>query len=454
MKGASNLHFGNKILKYQDEIFADLARLIAVPSVRGEAEPGKPFGTAPAQALQCILEIAEKLGFPTRNVGNYAGHAEYGEGEEIAAVLSHVDVVPAGDGWDTDPFTMTKIGNQYFGRGVADDKGAAVVSLYCLKVLQDEQVVTKRRIRTIFGAGEETGSDDLERYFEKEPMPVMGFTPDSEYGVCNREKGILRMNFSAPNDSTVLKSFTAGTVVNAVPAGACAEVACTRDDRERLRAAIGIVEGRFTMEETDEGARITSAGTASHAMQPQEGFNAATHLLALLFEVFTQEQLGTLPAFLQKHIGVELDGSSMGIQQQDAESGPLTLNLGLVHADASLCTAAIDIRYPVTTDGAALIETIQKTARAEDVFSEEGGHMKPLFLPEDRPFIALYKMHIKHLWANLHRFIPQAAGPMHANLEGKASPSAPFSRMSRTAGSTIRMKTLTSTGLCCMHRSV
>ena len=123
MKGASNLHFGNKILKYQDEIFADLARLIAVPSVRGEAEPGKPFGTAPAQALQCILEIAEKLGFPTRNVGNYAGHAEYGEGEEIAAVLSHVDVVPAGDGWDTDPFTMTKIGNQYFGRGVADDKG-------------------------------------------------------------------------------------------------------------------------------------------------------------------------------------------------------------------------------------------------------------------------------------------------------------------------------------------
>ena len=153
MKGASNLHFGNKILKYQDEIFADLARLIAVPSVRGEAEPGKPFGTAPAQALQCILEIAEKLGFPTRNVGNYAGHAEYGEGEEIAAVLSHVDVVPAGDGWDTDPFTMTKIGNQYFGRGVADDKGAAVVSLYCLKVLQDEQVVTKRRIRTIFGDG-------------------------------------------------------------------------------------------------------------------------------------------------------------------------------------------------------------------------------------------------------------------------------------------------------------
>ena len=366
-----------------------MARLVAIPSVRGEAEPGKPFGEAPAQALQCVLEIANRMGFATKNVGNYAGHAEYGAGEEVAAVLSHVDVVPAGDGWETDPFAMVKVGNQYFGRGVADDKGAAIVSLYCLKVLQEEQVPAKRRIRAIFGAGEETGSDDLERYFEKEPMPVMGFTPDAEYGVCNREKGILRMNFSAPNDSTVLRSFTAGTVVNAVPAGASAEIACTKAEAERLRAAMAQVEGRFTLEETDEGAKVSSLGTASHAMQPQEGFNAASHLLALLFAVFTEEQLGTLPSFLQKHIGTELDGASMGVKQEDQESGPLTLNLGLLHADGSLCTAAVDIRYPVTADGAAIIETIRRTARAEDVFPEEGGHMKPLFLPAGSAFIKL-----------------------------------------------------------------
>lgn len=383
------MQFGSKILKYQDEMFADLARLIAILSVRGEAEPGKPFGEAPAQALHCILEIAERMGFPTKNVGNYAGHAEYGAGDEVAAVLAHVDVVPAGDGWETDPFTMVKIGNQYFGRGVADDKGAAIVALYCLKALKDENVAAKRRIRTIFGAGEETGSDDLERYFDKEPMPVMGFTPDAEYGVCNREKGILRMNFSAPNDSTVLRSFTAGTVVNAVPAGACAELACTKEETAHLRAAMAEVEGRFSLEETEEGARVSSAGTASHAMQPQEGFNAASHLLKLLFAVFNAEQLGTLPAFLEKHIGTELNGASLGVKQEDGESGPLTLNLGLLHADDSLCTAAIDIRYPVTADGAAIIETIQKAARAEDVFPEEGGHMKPLFLPAGSAFITL-----------------------------------------------------------------
>ena len=95
--------------------------------------------------------------------------------------------------------------------------------------------------------------------------------------------------------------------------------------------------------------------------------------------------MGTLPAFLQKHIGVELDGASMGIRQQDDESGPLTLNLGLVHADASLCTAAIDIRYPVTSDGSAIIETIQKTARAEGVF--RGGRPYEAAVPACRPSV-------------------------------------------------------------------
>ena len=126
--------------------------------------------------------------------------------------------------------------------------------------------------------------------------------------------------------------------------------------RERLRAAIGIVEGRFTMEETDEGARITSAGTASHAMQPQEGFNAATHLLALLFEVFTQEQIGHSSGLLTKTYWGRTGWLAHGITHRTQNPVPLTLNLGLVHADASLCTAAIDIRYPVTTDGSAIIE--------------------------------------------------------------------------------------------------
>ena len=212
------MSFGSKILDYREDILKDLAELITIPSVRSEAEEGMPFGKEPAKALNRILDMADHMGFVTKNIGNYAGHAEYGEGDEVAAVVAHVDIVPAGEGWDTDPFTLTRKGNLYFGRGAADDKGAAIVALYCLKVLKDEAIKPKRRLRVIFGAGEETGSNDLEMYLKSEQMPAMAFTPDSEYGICNREKGLLRLNILAKgNDSSVIRKFISGTVVNAVP---------------------------------------------------------------------------------------------------------------------------------------------------------------------------------------------------------------------------------------------
>ena len=57
-----------------------------------------------------------------------------------------------------------------------------------------------------------------ESYFEEEPYPIMAFTPDSEYGICNAEKGIARAEISQKLPSkTIIKEFTGGSVVNAVP---------------------------------------------------------------------------------------------------------------------------------------------------------------------------------------------------------------------------------------------
>lgn len=50
--------------------------------------------------------MAKNMGFETENTDNYAGAVYYGTGTEYVDVLTHVDVVPAGDGWDTDPFQM------------------------------------------------------------------------------------------------------------------------------------------------------------------------------------------------------------------------------------------------------------------------------------------------------------------------------------------------------------
>ena len=381
------MSFGEKILKYQDDILRDLATLVSIPSVRSAAEPGMPFGRESTRALQTILSMAEGMGLSVKNVDNYAGHAEYGEGEETAAVLAHVDVVPAGDGWEGDPFVMSTRDGHCFGRGTADDKRAAIVALYCLKVLKEEQVPAKRRLRVVFGAAEETGSEDLAYYYQKEPLPVMGFTPDADYGICNREKGRVMLRINSSTASSVVRSFSAGTVVNAVPGEAKAELCCTAEQVERLvEAARG---GRFAFEPMEEGVRVTAHGTSAHAMQPQEGDNAASRLITLLASVFSEQELGSLLTFLNRHIGMENDGTSLGVRLEDAGSGPVSLNLGLVSVSEEGASFSIDIRYPVTKDGNWIASRIAEQVEAAGLTVAERLISEPLYLPGDSQLVRL-----------------------------------------------------------------
>lgn len=384
------MQFGKNILAYQNAILNDLARMVEIPSVCSQAEPGKPFGAEPARALETILALAGEMGFATKNVGNYAGHAEYGEGAENAAVITHVDVVPAGDGWDMPPFQMTRKGNLIYGRGTADDKGAAVVALYCLKALRDAGVHGKRKMRVIFGSGEEIASDDMKMYFEQEQAPVMAFTPDSEYGICNREKGILRVRIgSGRSAGEAVRSFASGTVVNAVPALAEATVGGGTGLLQEFQAAAKSTPGTFRFVQTEGGVTVTSVGKACHAMQPQEGVNAASNLITLLANVLPVEKLGTFLGFLHTAVGTETDGASMGVRMSDEPSGPLTFNLGILHLDESSAEALIDIRYPVTCAGTEIFKTIRSKAEQAGLQAELLLDNKPLYFPENDPLVRL-----------------------------------------------------------------
>ena len=142
--------FGEKILEYWDDILKDLETLVAIPSVAVPTEGPHPFGDPCAKALDTAVELARGYGLTAKNVDYYAAHAEYGEGEGNAVVMAHLDVVPAGEGWATDPFTMVLDDNHAYGRGVSDNKGAAVVALHCLRALKDAGVKGNRKLRVIF----------------------------------------------------------------------------------------------------------------------------------------------------------------------------------------------------------------------------------------------------------------------------------------------------------------
>ena len=134
----------------RDNILRDITRLVAVPSVEGTPEPGAPFGKGPKAALDKALEIAAELGLDTHNAEGYIGWAQTGpiaDGQKYLATITHTDVVPEGNGWDADPYTVRVRDGWLLGRGVADDKGPSILCLYALKYLKDNGVTLKYPVR-------------------------------------------------------------------------------------------------------------------------------------------------------------------------------------------------------------------------------------------------------------------------------------------------------------------
>ena len=419
--------FGDKILAYWDDILKDLATMVAIPSVADPAQgtPERPFGPACAQALDTILGLAEGYGLRTKNVGYYAGHAEIGQGEGNAVVMAHIDVVPAGEGWATDPFTMTIDGDRAFGRGVADDKGAAVVALHCLRALRDANVPAKRKLRVIFGCAEEIGMGDMGAYFAQEQRPDMGFTPDAEYGICHCEKGGINFNVTSRNDSPV-RSFQAGTVSNAVPAAARCQVACSPQEVKQLAAAAAESPIEITVTPTEGGARLTAKGVAAHASLPWLGKNAAAYLSETLWQVFG-ERLGGFFRFLHEKIGLAVDGGPLGIQCQDEPSGPLTFNLGLVHVDEDACSLTVDIRSPATLDEREIADAIgAQVAAYEGLAYDVTALTDPLYLPKESPLVSLLSGAYTDVTGEPCRIFSMGGGTYAKQMFGKGVAFGPF----------------------------
>jgi succinyl-diaminopimelate desuccinylase len=193
------------ILKHVDALKNDLIKSIyaitAVPSVKSSATRLYPFGENIAAALDKALAIAASLGFKTYNGGYYYGFAEAAaennEERDYIGIFGHLDVVAAGKGWQTDPFSPVMKNNTIYARGVLDNKAPLFAALYALKALVNAGVTFKKPVRIVFGCDEESGFADMEYYLKHEEPPLCGFTPDCKYPVVYAERGRLKLQTTA-----------------------------------------------------------------------------------------------------------------------------------------------------------------------------------------------------------------------------------------------------------------
>ena len=79
-------------------------RIIRIRSVQEPPADGAPYGPNVRKCLDHALAVSKGLGFRTTDLDHQMGWCEFGEGDEMIAVLGHLDVVPEGEGWTFDPF--------------------------------------------------------------------------------------------------------------------------------------------------------------------------------------------------------------------------------------------------------------------------------------------------------------------------------------------------------------
>ncbi len=337
------------------ELVGAISRLVAVKSVKGESAPGAPFGPGPKAALEEALTLCRELGFQAENYHDHVGTVDLNDQDTQLHILGHLDVVPEGSGWDTDPYTCVERDGMLYGRGVSDDKGPVCAALMAMKAVRELGGVQKN-VRLILGTDEESGSADIAYYFAREPFAPYSFTPDADFPVINIEKGHYHPDFGktwAPEAVTPqVTSMKGGFRFNVVPPEAECFVkgldpACLADD-----ALARDAKADFEFLAEDDGVRILCHGKNAHAATPDDGVNAIQALLELLVRLPLAECESTRAIRAMQALFPFGDnrGKALGIAGADAESGELTLNLALIALDETGFTAKFDVRFPLSSN--------------------------------------------------------------------------------------------------------
>lgn len=406
--------FGDKILKYKDELLADLNTLIGFESVANE----KPEECQ--NAINFMLKRANDFGLTGEQVTDESMHIQLGSKGKLCGILSHLDVVPAGNNWSVLPYSLTEKDGRLYGRGIADDKGAALVTLYCLRALKEDGIDGVNALRAIYGTSEECGMEDIDGYFEKMPVPDLSFTPDSDYGICYAEKGILQIEVSTKgNLATVLSQLHSGKAINAVPDIAYALLDSSNYDEQNLLELSKKTEGNFEFNSTIDGLMVISRGKAAHACEPHKGFNAASALVELLAKAYTSTEIGTICDFIDIALGNETDGCSLGLKTHCSISGDLTVNLGYIHIEGNEARAAFDIRYPVSITGGSVYRQFRYAAKHNKLDVKVLNHEKPLYIEKDSELVKLLSGAYKAVTGEEPELYTTGGGTYARKLGGK-----------------------------------
>lgn len=390
------VNWSKEVERRKEDLIKETQRFLHIKSILDETNPTpeQPLGKEVKKALEFMLKLGESDGFTVKNVGNLAGHIEFGKGEELVGILCHVDVVPEGDGWTSDPFGAEIRDGKIFARGAIDDKGPTMAAYFAMKIVQELGVPLHRRVRMILGTDEESQWRCVDHYFKHEEMPTMGFAPDADFPIINAEKGIsdfdLFQQASAPLEGDFqveVKSFIAGQRYNMVPDFAKATLEVKRGQTEivqRYRSYLTQqnVNGNYYV--NNGNLILELKGISAHGMEPKNGVNAGLFLASFIEQLSLDPNSTSYFHFVHKYFANDSRGNTLGIEYSDDLSGELTINIGkLSFSQEDGGRLGLNLRYPVTANLQETVNKLEILMKSEGLTLENFTNSSPHYVAEN-----------------------------------------------------------------------
>jgi predicted dipeptidase len=376
-------------IKYGQDAMKTLAQLVAIPTFRvdGLAQHDNPEFHKIAATL---ANIAKDFNLAFRNIDNRIFEVSLkGSSEEVIGIHAHADVVPVtpslwvlDDGTKLNPFKLTQIGNRMYGRGTEDDKNGIVVTLYAMKVIQEENIPLLRNFHLLIDTTEETTSDAIPYYFARNPTPNYNLALDGGYPVVIAEKGygLIMANFPTRKGQTnkmasaEIVGMTGGLATNQIPASSMATIksahvaALVTQLNEFGAEFVAANGGNFSIKAQayEQEVKLTVKGVSAHSSEPESGVNPVSRMFAFIHfvqkraAIFKFNHVTDAATYIVTNWGLDFHGKMLGINFSHEFMGPLTNAVTFIGLKDSSLQVAVNLRIPVGREIDILKQDISK----------------------------------------------------------------------------------------------
>lgn len=229
-----------------------LTDLVATPSVSGseEAVARQTEQAARAGGLDVVRDAA---GVKVEVRGKRPG--------ATLALVSHLDVVPPGEGWTREPFTPSIEEGRLYGRGSGDAKASVAAMLSAAHDVAAAGGPPAGRLLVLLGYGEETRHTSMpELAASAGPIDAAVVGEPTNLDIAIAQRGLMMVDLVARGDQRhagYADAVGTGGFVNATQRLARDLIALDRVARDRAHAVLGHPTITPTMLEAGVGRNVT-----------------------------------------------------------------------------------------------------------------------------------------------------------------------------------------------------